>query len=93
VIRYDPKDLGEIRVYHQGRFLCRAICQELADRTIGLKEIVRARTQRRRQVGDTLRKRSKVVELLLASHPAEPPPESPPDVQPARPRLKRYVND
>ncbi len=93
VIRYDPKDLGEIRVYHQDRFLCRAICQELADHTIGLKEIVRARTQRRRQVGDTLRKRSKVVELLLASHPAEPPPEPPPDVPPARPRLKRYAND
>jgi hypothetical protein len=45
VIRYDPKDRGEIRVYQQNRFLCRAICQELADRTIGLKELVRARTQ------------------------------------------------
>lgn len=30
VIRYDPADLAEIRVFHQGRFLCRAICAELA---------------------------------------------------------------
>jgi putative transposase len=26
VIRYDPADLAEIRVFHQDRFICRAIC-------------------------------------------------------------------
>ena len=31
-IRYDPRDMAEIRVYHQERFLCRAVCQELAGR-------------------------------------------------------------
>ena len=36
-IRYDPRDLAEIRVFHEGRFLCRAICPELAGTTIGLK--------------------------------------------------------
>ena len=49
-IRYDPRDLAEIRVYHQDRFLCRAICQELAGPTIGLKELVRARNARRREL-------------------------------------------
>lgn len=34
VIRYDPADLAEIRVFYQDRFLCRAICQELASQTI-----------------------------------------------------------
>ncbi len=64
VIRYDPADLAEIRVYHDGRFLCRAVCQELADQTIGLKEIVQARTQRRMQVCDDLKERTTLVDQL-----------------------------
>lgn len=30
-IRYDPRDLAEIRVFHNEKFLCRAICPEVAD--------------------------------------------------------------
>ncbi len=92
VIRYDPKDLAELRVYYQDRFLCRAVCQELAGATIGLKEIVQARTARRRQVRDGLTERTTLVDILLASQPTEmavPPPAAPP----AAPRLKRYAND
>ena len=40
-IRYDPNDMAEIRVFHQNRFLCRAVCQELAGETISLKDIIR----------------------------------------------------
>ena len=29
-LRYDPRDLAEVRLFHEGRFLCRAICPELA---------------------------------------------------------------
>jgi putative transposase len=93
VIRYDPKDLGEIRVYDRYGFVCRAVCQELADRQIGLKEIVQARNQRRRQVGTDLKTRSKVVDLLLANQPAETEAPPAPDSAPARPRLKRYLNE
>jgi hypothetical protein len=32
-IRYDPRDMAEIRVFHQGRFLCRAISAELGGKT------------------------------------------------------------
>lgn len=42
-IKYDPRDIAEIRVYHDGKFLCKAICQDLANLTIGLKEIKKAR--------------------------------------------------
>ncbi|HEX4818142.1 MAG TPA: hypothetical protein VFV66_35830 [Nonomuraea sp.] len=31
--------MAEIRIYHDGRSLCRAICPELAHRTISLKDI------------------------------------------------------
>jgi putative transposase len=97
VIRYDPRDMAEIRVYHNDRFLCRAICQELADRTVTLQEIVRARNQRRRALQGTITERLALVQTYLDVHdepaqaadwgpeplPAEPPP----------PRLKRYRDD
>ncbi len=46
-VRYDPRDLAEIRVYHQGAFLCRAVAPELAAATISLKDLQTARTRRR----------------------------------------------
>ena len=94
VIRYDPADLAEIRVYYQDRFLCRAVCQELADQTISLRDIVQARIERRRRVRADLTARTKVVDHLLANHPDSGPTRAPePAVPPDRPRLKRYVND
>src|SRR6266545_4799299 len=38
-LRYDPRDMAEIRVYHGDTFICHAVCQELAGQTISLKEI------------------------------------------------------
>ena len=34
VLRYDPRDLAEVRLFHQGKFLCRAICPGLAGATV-----------------------------------------------------------
>ena len=42
-IRYDPRDIAEIRVFHRNRFLCRAISPEHAAETITLKDIQAAR--------------------------------------------------
>ena len=33
LLRYDPRDMAEIRVFYNDRFLCRAVCQELAGAT------------------------------------------------------------
>jgi hypothetical protein len=30
MLRYDPRDAAEVRVFYNDRFLCRAICPELA---------------------------------------------------------------
>ncbi len=65
VLRYDPRDLGEVRLFHQGKFLCRAICPELAGETVALRDIKRARDQRRRELREILRDRRKTVEALL----------------------------
>ncbi len=92
-IRDDPGDLAELRVYHRDRFLCRAICPELAGTTISLKDLIRARDARRRDLRTRIGERADLVERLLAVH-AEPPPgpvlAEPP---PAASRLKRSVNE
>ena len=93
IIRYDPRDMAEIRVFYQDRFLCRAICPDLADRTISLKEITAARNARRRELRARLGERASVVDRLIEVHRPAPPdiPALPePSAQPERPRLKRY---
>lgn len=93
-IRYDPRDLAEIRVYHQSRFLCRAICHELAGQTISLKEIVQAPSECRRQLRGQLTERAAVVAQLLAVHQPQTPSSEPTPAPPADvPRLKRYENE
>ncbi len=92
IIRYDPRDLAEIRVFHHDRFLCRAICPDLAATTISLKEIIAARSARRRELKRQIGERASVVDRLIAVH--TPPPPSPPAATPAADqpvtRLKRY---
>jgi putative transposase len=97
VIRYDPADLAEIRVFYHNRFLCRAICQELAGQTVSLKEIQKARAERRKQVKEGLSTRAALVEQFLAVHQQEAPKPETQAKEPAettgRPRLKRYINE
>ena len=95
LIRYDPADMAEIRVFYQDRFLCRAICPELAGQTISLKEIEKARAARRKQVKAGLTERQAVVEQFIAVHREATPQvkEPEPASTPVRPRLKRYLNE
>lgn len=97
VIRYDPADLAEIRVFHQERFICRAICQELAGQTVSLKEIEKARELRRKQVKAGLSAREALVEQFVAVHHQEAPVRVTQAKEPVettkRPPLKRYINE
>lgn len=65
LLRYDPRDITEIRAFHEGRFICRAVCQELAGETVPLREVIRARERRRRELRRTIQDRRKAVESLL----------------------------
>jgi putative transposase len=65
MLRYDPRDVAEVRLFHQGRFLCRAVCQELAGATVPLRDIVSARNRRRRELRQTIVDRRRVVDSLL----------------------------
>jgi putative transposase len=105
IIRYDPRDMAEIRVFHAHRFLCRAICPELAGDTIALREIIQARNHRRKVLRHTLQERARTVEALLEAHRGHhPADELPITNDPAvtqekdmaredTPKLKRYHNE
>lgn len=96
VLRYDPRDVAEVRLFHRGKFLCRAICPELAGQTIALRDIRHARDQRRRELRATLRDRHEAVEALLDLRRGSPAPERLPAQETERPPatvLRRYQNE
>ena len=95
-IRFDPRDMGEIRVFYQDHFLCRAISAELAGETIPLRDVIRVRNQRRKELRLMLHDRLKVVDTLLQlkQGPALEEKHAVSAV-PATPtvRIKRYRNE
>ena len=101
ILRYDPRDIAEVRLFHQNRFLCRAVCQELAGETMTLREITQARNQQRRDLRQTINQRQRVVESLLSTRRGEfgqpvPSQEVEPIVPPQTkqiPKLRRYFNE
>ena len=100
-LRYDPRDMGEVRVFHEERFLCRAVCAELAGETVPLREIITARNRRRRELRGVLKDRQKAVDTLLelkCGDFKEKPDESPNPTATQPPKratseLKRYRNE
>jgi putative transposase len=100
-LRFDPRDMAEIRVFHEDRFLCRAVCAELAGATVPLREILRARNQRRRELRGVLRDRQNTVDRLLEmkrgditeKEDASPEAGDKPTTKPSAPPLKRYRNE
>jgi putative transposase len=82
-IRFDPRDMGEIRVFHRDRFLRRAISSELAGKTIPLRDIIRVRNRRRKELRFILHDRQKLVDTFLQLTVAARPTA----------RIKRYRSD
>jgi putative transposase len=96
-IRYDPRDMATIRVYYRERFLCRAVCQELAGQTISLKEVIKARRHHRKEIRKGIEERLKVVDTLLETRRQQPQeielPCAEVEPQPSANTLKRYRNE
>lgn len=100
VLRYDPRDMAEVRLFHRGKFLCRALCPELAGQTVALRDIRQARDHRRRQLREALLDRRATVESLLDLRRGAPPAaqEAASDATPSSEHapaaaLKRYRNE
>ena len=96
-LRFDPRDMGEVRVFHEDGFLCRAVSAELAGETVPLREIIRARNRRRRDLRAVIRDRQQTVEALLQikrgklTETENAKVSSP--TKAAEPTLKRYRNE
>ena len=69
VIRYDPSDITEIRVFYKNKYLCRPVCQELANHKIGLKEIEKARNERKKELNKKITERLSLVDAILKLKP------------------------
>ena len=89
VIRYDPRDMAEIRVFYEGQFVCRAFCQELTGQEVSLKEIMRARRARKRELRKTLDAHAQLLKGYVANQVA--PEEKEPVTE--KPKLKRYRHE
>ncbi len=95
-IRYDPRDVAEIRVFHRNQFLCRAISPDHAGQTITFKDVQAARSARRRALRVQLGERVSLLGQYLPepsrplTEPVTEPPPAPP--VPAK-RLHTYRED
>lgn len=92
VIRYDPRDIAEIRVFFNGEFLCTAISSSIDGYSISLKEIEAARNKQKRKLKKQVIHTKSVVESLKAEKDAEYP-RSVTENSPKKTNLKRYYHE
>jgi len=101
-VRYDPRDVAEIRVYWGDTFLCRAIAPELAADSVSFEELQKARVARRRALKQQLQDRRSLADALPADtrhapidRPTELADAEPAPLEQAPPEhgLRRYETD
>ena len=92
-IRYDPRDLAEIRVFHHNRFLCRAINAEHAGRTMTLKDLQTARVRHRRALRTAIHERIARVADFLPEQAQSHPPKTAATLRRSAPKLYTYFED
>ena len=94
-IRYDPRDVAEIRVFHRNRFLCRAVSPEHCGEAITLKDIQAARSAHRRALRGQIRERVTPVADFLSPHTetTAPPAAKTSIPQPKKSQLHTYRED
>jgi putative transposase len=95
VVRYDPRDVTEIRVFHKNQFICKAVDPDHETSTLTLKDIQAARSARRRELRGQINQRIAVVARHLPDlASAKPAPAPVPVEQPKkRQKLRTYLED
>jgi hypothetical protein len=68
-IRYDPRDLAEIRIYHRDEFLCRAVAPDIAAATVSMQDLQAARNERRRELRGHLHRAGDVHQRRVEQGP------------------------
>ncbi len=92
IIRYNPRDIAEIRVFYKEHYLCTAIAPEISDYEVDLKEIVSARNKVRRNLEKQLYFGKTVAEeIVSAKQKNSEKPSIKKDSK--KSKLKRYFNE
>lgn len=68
LLRYNPCDITSIRLFYKDKFLCQALCSDLSQEKIGIKEIQKIRTQRRQQLRKQISQRKSLVDAIIESN-------------------------
>ena len=84
-IRYDPRDISEVRVYDHDSFICIAVDEAHPNLRLSLRDVETARRARRREL------RRAINDRIPTTAPREEPREAPPPRR--RPRLRTYEED
>ncbi|MBN9201331.1 MAG: transposase [Microbacterium sp. SCN 70-18] len=84
-IRYDPRDISEIRVYDRDTFICVAVDEDHPNVRLSLRDIESARRARRRELRKAINERIPTVAVRTETRPLPPPPR--------RSRLRTYEED
>jgi len=92
-IRYDPRDITEIRVFHNDKFVCKAVNPDHDNSVLSLKDIQAARVAQRKRVRSGLNERISVTARHRSTgQPPTPKPDTPRPPE-AKPKLKTYWED
>ena len=94
-IRYDPRDLSEIRVFHHEQFLCRAVSEAHAGEVVTLKDIQAARRAHRRALRTAIMSASHGSWIFCRATPQSGLQAEAPQPARARPqtKLRLYQED
>ena len=95
VVRYDPRDVTEIRVFHKNQFICKAVDSDHETSTLTLKDIQAARSARRRELRGQINQRIAVVARRLPNLTSAKPAPAPASVDQLKKRVKlrTYLED
>src|SRR5699024_6263134 len=87
IIRYDPRDLAEIRAFYDDNFVCTAISPDLGNATVRLTVIVSVRNKQRRRLIKGLPDNQTILDHIQTTKHHEKPNASP------KSKLKRYRHE
>src|SRR5262249_50092968 len=94
-IRYDPRDLSAITLFHHEQVLCRPVSEPHAGEVVTLKDIQAARRMHRRALRTTINERiARVMDFLPGYAQSGPPAEAPsPSRVRSQTKLRLYQED
>ena len=95
ILRYEPRDIAEIQVFHRGQHICKAVDPTHERSTVTFKDIQAARSARKRELRGQINERIATVARYL------PVDQESADIgqrdaitrKPKRPKLRTYLED